>query len=317
MRIALVYNPAAGGVRRLNRPARFIRQLRLGGHEVQVYTTTEPGHATTLTRQALEQGAEVIVAVGGDGTVNEVLQGMVGSTVPLGVYPAGTTNVWCKQVRMPYNPRRAARIVGSGPRRLIDLGRTQDRYFLLMTGIGLDGEITQAVDLDFKRKWGKLAYGVAALRLGLHFQAGNASIMLDANLETARLLNLHTSLIIVTNTERYAVMKLAREAQLDDGCLELLVFQEKNLWSRLRRAFSLVTSSSEYDPKIKRYRMHSAQIEVDHSVGVQVDGDPQGRTGLVPLNIECVPGSLTVIVPEGVPARLFAHPHYAADSGPL
>ena len=178
MNIAIIYNPAAGGARRFNRPARLIRHLRQAGHEISVFETTRPGEATELAQRAVAW-AEVVVAVGGDGTVNEVVQGLAGSDVPLAVYPAGTTNVWCKQVKMPLNPHRAALLIGQGTSRSIDLGRANQQYFLLMTGIGLDGEITHAVNLDLKKKIGKLAYALAAVQAGLHFRGSFVTVVLN------------------------------------------------------------------------------------------------------------------------------------------
>ncbi len=307
MKIALIYNPVAGGAHRFNRPARLAKHLRRAYHEVLVYSTHQPGDATDLARQAITEGAEVVVAVGGDGTVNEVIQGMAGSDIPLAVYPAGTTNVWCKQVRMPQSPQRAARVIGQGSQRQIDLGRADGQYFLLMTGIGLDGEITQAVNLDLKKKIGKLAYALAAARLGLHFRGSYVKLILDPDSEHPRHLRLHTSLIIVTNTERYAVIKLAREAQLDDGQLELLVFNEKNLFSRFKRLYSIASSHTERDHNIQRYQVRRAIIEVEDSLGVQIDGDPHGRTNnKLPMSIECVPAILRVIVPRNASPGLFS-----------
>ncbi len=302
MRLGIIYNPAAGKAYRFKRLTRYLER---DGNQVSLFTTEKPGDGTLMARQAVEQGAEVVLAVGGDGTVNEVVQGLAGSNIPLAVYPAGTTNVWCKQVRMPSDPRRAAAVINAGPRRLIDLGKADNRYFLLMTGVGLDGEITQATDLKLKKKIGKLAYGLAALQVGMHFQGSVANIVLNPGSDQQRTLKIRTGLIIVTNAERYAVMKLAREAQLDDGHLELLVFEEKNIFSRLKRAFSLITSRSEHDPEIGRYYVQQASIQFENPTGVQIDGDPQGRTGSQPLNIKCMPSALRVIVPEYAPARLF------------
>ena len=116
-------------------------------------------------------------------------------------------------------------------------------------------------------------------------------------------------MIIVTNTERYAVMKLAREAQLDDGQLELLVFDEKNMLSRFRQLYSVVTNHSERNPYIQRYQVQRATIETEKSFGVQIDGDPQGHTNKThPLDIECIPDMLRVIVPSNVAPQLFARP---------
>lgn len=307
MHIAVIYNPVAGSGKRSNRAQRLIDELRAQGHQISVYQTGKPGDATDLAQQAISDGAETVVAVGGDGTVNEVIQGMVGSEVPMAVYPAGTTNVWCKQVRMPSNPRRAVKVIAAAPRQKIDLGRANDRYFLLMTGIGLDGEITQAVDLRLKKKIGKAAYALAALSAGLRFRPVGANISFTPDGDQERQVYLKTGMIIVTNTERYAVMKLAREARLDDGHLDVIVFQEKNFLSRLRRAISLITSSSEYDPKIERYRVKQALIEIEKSVAVQIDGDPIGKTQRQPVNIECVPSALNVVIPQRAPSYLFTH----------
>jgi YegS/Rv2252/BmrU family lipid kinase len=303
MKLGIIYNPAAGKARRFKALYEYIRQE---GHEVALYTTHQPGDATTLTRQAVAEGAEVVVAVGGDGTVNEVIQGMTGLEVPLAVYPAGTTNVWCKQVGMPANPRRATKIICSGPRRTIDLGRVGERYFLLMIGVGLDGEITSAVDLNLKKKIGKLAYALAALQVGLSYRGSQVKLTLNPGSDQSHQINSRTGLIIITNTERYAIMKLAREACLDDGQLELLVFEEKSFWSRLKWALALITNRSEHTRQIGRYRVNQALMQIEKSVGMQIDGDPQGRTNGQPLNIECVPAALKVVVPASAPARLFS-----------
>ena len=308
MKIAIIYNPTAGGAHRFNRPARLVTHLRRDGHTVKIYETSRPGEATELSQQALFDQAEVVVAVGGDGTVNEVIQGLAGSDIPLAVYPAGTTNVWCKQVKMPLNPHRAARIIGQGSFKLIDLGRANEQYFLLMTGIGLDGEISHAVNLELKKKIGKLAYALAAVRLGLRFRGSYVNLVLNPDTAQAIRLRLHTSLIIVTNTERYAVMRLAREAQLDDGQLELLVFDEKSMFNRFQQLYSVVTNHSERNPDIQRYRVQRAIIETEKSFGVQIDGDPQGHTNTTrPLDISCIPAMLRVIVPKNVAPQLFSH----------
>ncbi len=301
MKLTIIHNPTAGGARNTGRVLRFLEQLKQQGHIVTMLETNGPGHATELAQQAVKAGTEVIIIAGGDGTVNEAIQGMAGGSVPLAVYPVGTTNVWCKQVRMPRNPRQAAAVIGGGSRRAIDLGRTDSRYFLLMTGIGFDGEITHALDLEQKKRLGKLAYAFAAVRVGLKFGGAEVSIMLDGQREV----KVQTSLIIFTNTERYAVMKLAQEAQLDDGRLEMLVFQTSNLWSKLARAVSIITNRSRHDHKIQRYSLQNASIQASPRVAMQIDGDPLGYVGLASVKIECIPQALQVIVPHRAPEYLF------------
>lgn len=306
MRIAIILNPAAGGSRHKKRVAELCQQLQSFGHELQMMETAGPGDASRLSREAIRDGSDLVLAVGGDGTINEVIQGMAGSGVPLAMYPAGTTNVWCKQVGMPVNPKKAAAIIAEGPRRAVDLGLAQGRYFLLMVGIGFDAEVTQGVNLELKRKWGKLAYVMEALRLGFLFRGTTARIVLEPGSAVEQTVLTHTSMVVVTNAERYAIVKLAPEAQVDDGQLELLIMQEKHFWDRIFAAISVLFNLGDRFPKIKRFRVRRAKIETYPPVAVQLDGDPTGKVISKPFEVCCVPAALNVVVPERAPSHLFS-----------
>jgi len=306
MKIAIIYNPAAGTARRLNRLARLERQLQILGNTTVTYYTSQSGEATELTRRAVVEGAEIVVAVGGDGTVNEVIQELVEHDVPLAVYPAGTTNVWCQQVNMPVNPRLAADVICNGPRYQVDLGQVGDRYFLLMIGIGLDGEIVQTVNLDLKKRVGKLAYVVAGWR-ALKFRGTLVNITLDSGRTNEHSITVRASLIIVTNSERYATLKLAHEAQVDDGQLEMLIFEDSRLSKKFAQAVSVLANRREWDVNIERYRVHTARIAANPPVAAQIDGDLMGQVGSQAVEIRCVHKAIRVIVPAKVPANLFSH----------
>ncbi|NWJ97187.1 MAG: diacylglycerol kinase family lipid kinase [Chloroflexi bacterium] len=306
MKLTIIFNPVAGNANRPRKLIRLISYLEEMGHLVTVSTTTSQGDATKLARQAIKEGTETILVFGGDGTINEAIQGMADSTVPLAVYPAGTTNVWCKQVGMPSNPRRAAEIISAGPRHWIDLGRVGEHYFLLMVGIGFDGEVTHAIDLEQKRRLGKLSYVLAGLRVVRSFSGTNVKITLDPGSSSQREVSTNTNLLIFTNVERYAVMKLAQEAQIDDAQMELLIFHTTHLWSKVARTFSLVTNRSQHDSQIKRYRLREAWITANPSVAMQVDGDPYGRVGQAAVKIECLHRALQVVIPAHAPEKLFS-----------
>lgn len=306
MQIAVIFNPTAGGSRHKRRIVKLRQQLQTYGHELRLMETTGPGDATRLSRIAINDGCDLILAVGGDGTINEVIQGMAGSKVPLAMYPAGTTNVWCKQVGMPVNPQKAAAIIANGPRRNVDLGLAQGRYFLLMVGIGIDAEVTQAVNLELKRKLGKLAYVVEALRLGFLFRGTTARIVLEPGSALERTVLARTSMVVVTNAERYAVIKLAPEAQVDDGQLELLIVQGRFFWDSAMAAISVLFNLGDRFPKIKRFRVQRAKIETNPPVAIQLDGDPTRSLSTKPLEISCVPAALKVVVPEKAPDHLFS-----------
>src|SRR5215472_5670124 len=115
------------------------KQLQQGGWRVEICHTDRPGSASRLAAQAVAAGVDVVISAGGDGTLNEVIQGLAGTDVALGVLPMGTINVWAREVGIPLNLHKAAKVLLDGERRRIDLGITNGRYFLLFAGIGADG----------------------------------------------------------------------------------------------------------------------------------------------------------------------------------
>jgi len=306
MKIFIIFNPIAGGSRRFKRLAQLEKYLRLSGNTVTTYTSSHAGEGTELTLRALDGGAEVVVVVGGDGTVNEVIQGLAGSSAPMAVYPAGTTNVWCQQIKMPHNPRLAAEIITSSPRISIDLGQVGSRYFLLMLGIGLDGEVVRAVDLDLKRKIGKLAYLKTGLRALFQIQATDISIIFDPGQETEHSKHFSSCLIIATNVQRYAVVRLLPSAIVDDGKLDLLVFEGSKLRSKIARLLSLITNRIQQDEKIGYFRISSANIQCNSPMATQIDGDPFESASFNAVEIKCIPKALRVIIPPKAPRSFFS-----------
>src|SRR6202023_1783052 len=135
------------------------------GIETELQLTTAPGEATGLARRAVEQSRHLVVVCGGDGTVNEAVNGLARSRVPLAVLPAGTANVLAKELRLPWNLPRAAELVARAPYRRIALGLAtpekssgEPRYFLSLAGAGADGALVSAVRPEIKLKAGILAY---------------------------------------------------------------------------------------------------------------------------------------------------------------
>src|SRR5204862_2762992 len=129
--------------RQINETMRFLRDY---GWNVELRLTQGAGDARRLAREAVEQHIDVVIAAGGDGTINEVIQELAGSETALGVLPFGTVNVWARETNIPLDNTSACAVLLHGETRRIDLGKVNDRYFLLMVGIGLDAVIAQAVE---------------------------------------------------------------------------------------------------------------------------------------------------------------------------
>ena len=165
-KVLVIANPSAGGTRGslLDGVTRAMVGLTL-----EVAETAARDDATRLAKQAVEAGVDAVIALGGDGTVNEVAQALVHTDVALGIIPAGTTNVMARAIGVPAEPREAAVFlasrVASGSKRRINVGRIGERYFLFGAGMGLDAEVIRAVEAqpDRKRKLGHLFFLQQAL----------------------------------------------------------------------------------------------------------------------------------------------------------
>src|SRR5262245_28923819 len=151
--IPLIYNPTAGAMRRdPERIGRLARALARRGIDVMLMPTNRAGDATQFTRQSVNDGAEVVVVCGGDGTINEAAQSLVGTETALAVFPCGTANVLAREMRLPGAENALSELIADRAARTISVGRAVkpgdgwQRYFLLMAGIGLDATIVNGVD---------------------------------------------------------------------------------------------------------------------------------------------------------------------------
>ncbi|HEV2801123.1 MAG TPA: diacylglycerol kinase family protein [Pyrinomonadaceae bacterium] len=169
--IRLISNPNAGrgGRRRAAEVARFCELLAARGIEVETLQTAAPGDATRLAAEAARDGFGEVIVSGGDGTINEALQGLVGTGTRLGIWPAGTANVLARELRLPFDAAGAAEVIARGDVRRIYAGCATEeatgarRYFFLMAGIGLDASIVERVRPRLKRRVGEGAFWVSGI----------------------------------------------------------------------------------------------------------------------------------------------------------
>ena len=299
LRAVLLVNPEAGMRRATARDV--VDTLHQRGALEEVTTTTRSGEATDIARQAAAGGADVVLVCGGDGTINEAVNGLAGSATALGVLPAGTVNVWAREVGIPLDPRRAAALVWEGERRWIDLGRAGSRYFLLMAGIGFDADVTAQITRPEKRRWGALAYLYRGIGTALRWPRQRMRIQLDD-----RALRRRNLFLVLGNTRLYGgVTSITHHAVADDGLLDVCMFDADGIWERLLHFARVVTRSHTSVPTVEYYRARSVTLVTRPRVPVQVDGDWIGET---PMTFEAVPHALKVVVPRGSVNGLFLHP---------
>lgn len=289
MRARLIVNPYSGVALWSSDVRVAIAELAAAGWDVDVAETTGPGDATRLAREAIGLGFDAVLAAGGDGTVNEAAQPLVGTDVALGVVPVGTANMLARQLGFPLDVAEAARALGRSVPQRIDVGLAGDRYFLLWAGIGFDAEVARHLEPNVKRTLGVPAIVVASFWTGLWFEGARTELTID-DLHLDR----RTLLTVVANAGLYALMELSDDAQLDDGLLDVVIFEGSGPLTKLKHFVNLLLRRHRDAEGIEFHRARRVQIAPRRPMPVQLDGEPIGFT---PVRISLVPHALNVLAP--------------------
>ena len=308
MRSKLIVNPASGpwDVRR-ELPA-VLNQLETQGWQTTLHQTQQSGEATELATEARDKNLDAVFVVGGDGTINEVINGLAESDVAVGVLPGGTGNVWAKELGLPTRSPlhwlplvESVRALASGSRRRIDLGKANGRYFLQWAGIGLDAEVTNAMEPRSRRqrRLGVAAYVVAGLSTAANMAGTKTRIYIDNERVYRR-----SILIVISNSQLYGgLFRIATDAKLDDGLLDVDVFAGTGFGSAARVALGVITGLHVRDPRHSCSQGRVIRVESEKPMAVHVDGEPFSVT---PLECEVIPRGLTVLIPQHTRRDLFA-----------
>ena len=287
----VIHNPhASGGGYRRDLPL-ILDALRGLGYEVEERETEAVGHATALSREAVGEGFNVVCAIGGDGTVNEVLNGLVGSDVPLAIIPTGTVNVLAMELGIPLDPPDAVRLLEAGNITSIDLGLANDRYFGLMAGVGMDAAVVASPHPTMKRAFKEAAF---ALQGVAHVIGSN-----DPRLRVvAEERTVEGYFVVFGNSPNYAgAFGITPLADMRDGLLDVCVLKDKSFFSTATFWSAALLSAHMKHPKVEYFRTEHATVtclDESREVPVQVDGEAAGR---LPLSCGIVPRALLVVVP--------------------
>lgn len=296
MRTCIIFNPTAKG----NKARHFRHHLDEFAAEATFKQTASVGDARKLAAAAIEEGFDTIVAAGGDGTLNEVVNGIGDASkgferARLGVLPLGTVNVFAREVRIPLKLERAWETILNGRETLIDLGlveysengsRTR-RYFAQLAGAGLDARAIELVDWRLKKKVGPLAYVVAGLRALLESQ-GKISVADGEAHGTGEL-------VLIGNGSLYGGdFRIFPPADMRDGLLEACVFARVNWLTLFRCAPRLLLRGTLPRAATANYRSTSLTLKSEAPVPFEVDGEFVGH---LPATFSMKRMQLRVIVP--------------------
>jgi len=296
----LIVNPTAGGGRRVRQLDEARRIFREAGIETELQNTAAAGEATHMACRAVEESRDLVIVCGGDGTVNEVVNGLACTQVPLAVLPAGTANVLAKELSLPWNLPRAAKLVAHAPYRRIALGLAipekssgEPRYFLSVAGAGADGALVSAVRPEIKLKSGILAYWQEGLR-----QLTRYDFPLFRTQMAGCPGDIDASLVIVGRTKHYGgPFKITTEADLLRPEFELVFVTTRSAWRYLAYLPLIWAGKLRNARYVRFFKSNSLQCASENGsqVQIQVDGEPAGR---LPVEFRIVPDALTLAIPD-------------------
>lgn len=285
----MIVNPKAGTRREQPDLQQVADILRGAGWQLDIAFTQARGHAWELSAQAVDDGCEVVIACGGDGTINEVIQPLVLSSIMLGVIPKGTVNVFAREFRLPRVTAAVAKTLQAGRSRTLDVGRANKRYFLLWAGVGFDAQVIGRAMSFGLPKIGLLPYVASTIETTFRFPATDVEVGIDGQIVHQELLA-----AIVSNIRGYAFFPLSPSALPDDGWLDLHLFTGSGLVRKLFLLSSFLFGHYERSPGFSRYRTRRITFRSSTPLPFHVDGELLGTT---PVSCEVVPQALKVILP--------------------
>ena len=271
--VAVIINPISGGPRPGQAEARAklaADAVRLHGDEPRVFVTTHAGHARELAERAAADGARLVVAWGGDGTINETASALAFGRVPLGIIPAGSGNGLARELGIPVNPQAAlARALGATPRAM-DVGEIQGRRFVNITGIGLDAHVAARFNAPDNPRRGLRGYTAIVWRALVGYVPQRYRITADGRTSERTAI-----LISIANSPQFGNgARIAPGAVIDDGLLDLVTIEERSRLATVCAVPRLFTGTVDRVRGCTIERVRQITIEADGPMTFHVDGEP-------------------------------------------
>ncbi|HOX36486.1 MAG TPA: diacylglycerol kinase family lipid kinase [Candidatus Brocadiia bacterium] len=288
-RMELIVNPISGQGKAFRLLDRIIKVWQSRGWDVHPQCSKNSDDVKRMARE-IPDDTQLIAVSGGDGTLNQILNGLERFDIPIAILPAGTGNVLGKEMGLPKCPLKAsilyeqARVVG------VDMGVCNDRRFILVIGAGLDGEVVR--DVHIGRDWhlSQWHYVPYMLHRVLFCEFGKVTVYVDGKLFA---MDVHD--VIVGNTKSYGgPISVTSEASMADGMFDICAFRVNNIFHFWQYGWAALFDRMRKEPGVLYTRGRKVEITSDEPVAYQLDGDPAGR---LPASIEFAPWQVKLLWP--------------------
>jgi YegS/Rv2252/BmrU family lipid kinase len=300
-KIKVILNPFAGEGKIKNSVKEIRNSFKKISPDIKVdfFCSRSAGDLKICAEESVKEGYDILVVAGGDGAINETIQGIAGKDIPLGIIPLGTANVFAQEMGIPKDIFSACKIISEGKIRRVDLGKTGNgRFFLWMSGIGIDALVAKEVHGEAKENLGIFAYFIFALKQLKKIPYSSITIYIDGKKEYfPRVLA-----VVVGNSVTYEGKNFSVKSKegLSDGYFDVIVVEKPTFLFILRGIFWFALGRKTYyrDLKylpVKYYQAKKVKVESNPPVFVHTDGELIGET---PQEFEISPLSLSLILPE-------------------
>jgi diacylglycerol kinase (ATP) len=273
MNVVAIVNPLSGAGADPDVAAERVALLteRFGAADLaaSVHLTERRHHATDLARSAIARGVDMVIAWGGDGTINEVASVVSGSGAAMGVIPAGSGNGFARELGLPADPHAAIDVILKGRDTLIDVGELDRRFFFNIAGIGVDAVIAEQFNMRAMGRRGMGPYVAIGLREAFRYRAARYRIVLDGE-------EVHSSALLVAfaNGREYGNgIRLAPHARMDDGKLEAVVVDDRSPFARLWGGRHLFRGTTHLAAKLTLRSIRQAEVYSESPIRYHVDGE--------------------------------------------
>lgn len=288
--LTAIINPISGTGGKGRIPDLIEKIIDHSRFSVDVQFTKAPGHATELAREAMNAKKDGVLAVGGDGTVNEVATALHNTTTPLAVIPCGSGNGLARHLHIPMNTEKALQVVNNGVIEAVDYGTVNGRPFFCTCGVGFDAQVSYKFANEDTR--GLVTYVRTTISQYFHYKAQDYNIIIDGQ-------EMHEKAFVIAccNAAQYGNNAfMAPRASMKDGKIDMTVIHSFNFGSAAILGARLFTSSIDKDRHVSIYRGQDIIIEREQEDVMHLDGEPLMMPAR--LHIQCHPAALHVCVPK-------------------
>lgn len=286
--LTLIINPIAGTLSKRGLDSWLMPRLQDMGYDVSVQYTRYAGHATEIAREAAAAGHYAVLACGGDGTVNEVATGLVGTSTALGILPAGSGNGLARHIGIPVDIWRSLRVIAQNNIADCDYGEVNGRPFFCTFGLGFDAAVSHRFSL--KRRRGLGSYISSALDEFIKYHPDTYEIIAGDKVVTDK-----AFLVVCCNASQYGNNAfIAPAASIRDGLLDITIVHQGNLLDHAWSGLEMITGSIGNHGKIQTFRAPEVTIRRKDSSTAHIDGEPVELPG--ELHVRCHPGALRIFI---------------------